>query len=265
VSDSGSNFDGAYGFRLKYAFAQINLDDWAGRGSWIRLGQQQTPFVDFDEGVYRYRFQGPVMMDRAGYLTSSDVGASYHGAFPDNYGEVHVGLYNGEGYSKAEPNNEKSVQARGTLRPFATGGESLRGFRVTGFIDADRPVDGGARNRALVQALLEQKHFTLGVEYGTTSDRAADAMPTIKGQGFSVWLTPFFQQKGTGWEALLRYDRVKPDTDVDQERNVAIAGLAYWFPHTGGPQAALLIDFDQQTFPDTARIQRIGVHGLINY
>ena len=29
-------------FRVKYAFAQINLDDWMPKGTWVRLGIQQT-------------------------------------------------------------------------------------------------------------------------------------------------------------------------------------------------------------------------------
>ena len=45
-------------------------------GSWLRLGMQQTPFVDFVETIYRYRFQGTVFPDREGFLSSSDLGAS---------------------------------------------------------------------------------------------------------------------------------------------------------------------------------------------
>ena len=51
-------------FRIKYAYAQFNLDDWMTRGSWVRLGIQQTPWVDFEEGIYRYRFQGTVFAER---------------------------------------------------------------------------------------------------------------------------------------------------------------------------------------------------------
>jgi hypothetical protein len=265
VSAPGSNFDGAYGFRLKYAFAQINLDDWMTKGSWIRVGQQQTPWIDFEEGVYRYRFQGPVMVDRAGFITSSDPGVSFHGNFPNNYGDVHIGIYNGEGYSKAETNQEKAVQARFTVRPMATGGAEAKGLRISAFVDADRPVSGGVRNRVIVQGLFEDAHLSLGVDWAGTSDQATADVAKVSGRGFSIWVTPFFQKKGDGWEALLRYDQVKPNTDVDQTRKIGIVGLAYWFPHTGGPQAALLFDYDQQTFPGTVKQQKIGVHALINF
>jgi hypothetical protein len=68
----GAALNGSYVYRLKYAYAQVNLDDWMPRGSWIRLGMQQTPWVDYAEGLYRYRFQGPIFVDREGFLTSYD-------------------------------------------------------------------------------------------------------------------------------------------------------------------------------------------------
>src|SRR3954453_5977012 len=94
-SGTGSSLNGSYTFRLKYAYAQFNLDDWLGKGSWTRFGMQQTPWVDFMEGVYRYRFQGTIFEDREGDLSSSDVGASLHYNLPANYGDIHGGVYNG--------------------------------------------------------------------------------------------------------------------------------------------------------------------------
>ena len=100
------------------------LDRAAGRQTWVRLGIQQTPFIDSQEGVYRYRFQGTMFAERDGGLSSSDAGASFHTNFPNNYGDVHVGVYNGEGYSRAEPNDQKAFMIRGTVRPLP--GRQLR-------------------------------------------------------------------------------------------------------------------------------------------
>ena len=116
-SGTGSSLSGSYTFRLKYAFAQFNLDRWMTRGTWARLGMQQTPWVDFEESIYRYRFQGTVFAEREGYLSSSDVGASFHYNLPGNYGDVHAGVYNGETYSKPEVNQEKGFMVRGAFRP----------------------------------------------------------------------------------------------------------------------------------------------------
>ena len=63
-------------FRIKYAYAQFNLDDWMTRGSWVRLGIQQTPWVDFEEGIYRYRFQGTVFAERIPLPTTMTSSAS---------------------------------------------------------------------------------------------------------------------------------------------------------------------------------------------
>ena len=116
-TNAASATNGSLVFRIKYAFAQVNLDDWMPKGSWIRLGIQQTPYVDFMEGIYRYRFQGTILPEREGFLTSSDAGVSFHSAFPRDYGDFHVGIYNGDGYSKTEANDQKAVQIRGTIRP----------------------------------------------------------------------------------------------------------------------------------------------------
>src|SRR5580765_6100730 len=146
-------------FRIKYAFAQINLDDWMTRGSWVRLGIQQTPLLDYEEGIYRYRFQGTTFTEREGFYNSADAGVSFHTNFPSNYGEVHAGYYNGEGYAKPEANDQHAFDIRGTLRPFAQGAPVLRGLRVTGFYVADDYVKGAERKRAVGQLTYEHQYI----------------------------------------------------------------------------------------------------------
>jgi hypothetical protein len=264
---TGSSLNGSLTFRVKYAFAQINLDDWMEKGSWVRFGIQQTPWVDFQEGIYRYRFQGQVFSEREGYLSSSDAGASFHYNLPSNHGDVHVGLYNGENYNRAEVNNEKALQFRGTLRPFATAASALRGVRVHGFYDADNYVKSGDRRRVDVGATFEHARLNAGIEYLGTKDQPSVARAEVVGHGYSVWATP---RAANGWEALLRYDHMQPDTSLDaQTRTRTIVGAAYWFPHQGSVSSALLLDYDGQTFnsvtPTLPKQQRIAVHALVNF
>jgi hypothetical protein len=262
-------------FRLKYAFAQYSLDDWSGQWSqtWVRLGIQQTPTVDYQEGIYRYRFQGTVFAERTGKLTSSDAGVSFHSNLPNNYGDVHVGLYNGEGYATTEVNNQKAFQARFTVRPMATGALVARGLRFSIFYDKDAYIQGDEKKRAQFQTTFEHPHLNMGFEYLDAKDQTTKAATDVNGRGYSIWATPAFKQKGNGPELLLRYDSFVPDhTSFDtRKQNTTIVGFAYWFPHTGGPTAALLLDFEQLKFagypgtPANATQQRIGVHGLINF
>src|SRR5207249_1610904 len=127
-TNPASSLNGSLEFRIKYAFAQVNVDEWTTAGSWVRFGIQQTPWLDFAEGIYRYRFQGTMFPEREGYFASADAGASFHYNLPTNYGDVHVGVFNGENYNRAEVNNQKSLQVRATVRPFATGVPVLRGI-----------------------------------------------------------------------------------------------------------------------------------------
>src|SRR6266851_2108126 len=158
---TGSTLNGSLTFRLKYAFGQVNFDDFLTHGSWARIGVQQTPFVDFMEQIYRYRFQGTIFEEREGFLTSSDFGLSGHYNLPGNYGDVHVGVYNGDGYSRVEPNDQKAFQVRGTLRPLPLGG-ALKGLRLSAFYDADHYVKDGPRKRFIGNATFEHKWVNAG-------------------------------------------------------------------------------------------------------
>src|SRR5262245_35327551 len=73
---------GTLTYRLKYAYGQFNFSDFTTKGSWFRLGLQQTPFIDFEEGIYRYCLQGSVEEASEGILTSTAIAASVHWNLP---------------------------------------------------------------------------------------------------------------------------------------------------------------------------------------
>ena len=261
-SGSGSSLAGSNTFRLKYAYAQLNLDDWTTAGSWVRLGFQQTPFIDYTEGIYRYRFQGTLFSEREGFLTSSDAGVSGRYVFPSNYGDVHVGYYNGEGYSRAEANDQKAVQVRATVRPLPLGG-IWKGLRVTGFYDRDSYVSNAAKQRAIAQVTFEHPRFNAGVEALRTTDRASSRVSEVDASGWSVWATPKLGTKG--WELLLRHDQLKPDDHTTTRRKRDIAGIAYWVPNLQKVTSAVLVDYDSLHVTGRANDTRYGIKLLINY
>jgi hypothetical protein len=265
-TNTASSLSGSLEFRIKYAYAQLNLDDWMPRGSYARIGIQQTPWLDYAEGIYRYRFQGTMFVEREGYFASADGGASFHYQLPSNYGDVHVGVYNGENYNKAEVNDRKAVMVRATVRPFASGAV-LRGLRATVFYDADAYVKNAPRNRFIGGLNYEHKYVTLGFEYLDTKDQTSATKAELDGQGYSIWATP---KSTMGIEGLLRFDHLTPNTALDaQVRNRTILGLAYWFPHQGSVSSAMMLDYDGQTFdnftPALPKQSRLAVHGLISF
>jgi hypothetical protein len=264
-SGTGSSLGGSLTFRLKYGYAQLNLDDWMPKGSWVRFGIQQTPWVDFEEGVYRYRFQGTIFADREGFLSSSDAGVSFRTAFPGNYGDVHAGIYNGETYSRPEPNDQKAFQIRGTVRPMPAA-PTLRALRVTAFYDADSYVRDGDRKRFIVAATFEHKVANAAAQYLDTKDRTSITRAAVDGSGYSVWVTPRFTH---GFEGLVRYDDLQPDDDLDAHRRRTIAGLAYWLPHQGSVSSAVLLDYEQVNnrgfVPAQPEQKRVALHALVNF
>ena len=262
-----SALTGSLELRMQYAYAEFDFDDWMTPGSFARFGIQQTPWLDFIDNIYRYRFQGPTFAEREGFLMLGDAGASFHYELPSQYGDVHVGFYNGEGATRAEVNNRKSLQARGTLRPFAASTGALHGLRASVFYDADAYVENAPRNRFIAAATFENRHINAAAEFLDTADRLSISRPEVDGRGYSIWATPRFPK---GVEALLRYDHMKPNTALgSQVRNRTILGVAYWFVQEGRLATALLIDYDGQTFdnvlPAQPKQSRVAVNGLLRF
>jgi hypothetical protein len=275
-------------YRIKYAYAQFNLDDWVGRGSWARIGIQQTPWVDFDEGIYRYRFQGTTFAERLPLLTtmtSADAGASFHYNLPSNYGDIHVGVYNGENYQRVEVNNDKAFELRASVRPFATQAPVLRGLRAHLVYYNDAYVGSDVRERTMGNVTYEHPYINAEFDYLKAKDKTQATVAEVDSQGWAFWATPRKPfANGASLEALIRYDHFTPNTAnvvappstsplpgsillSDQQQNRWIYGAAYWFPHQGNVTTAILLDYDGQVFNNitTAPVHAVTLHGLINF
>ncbi len=264
---------GTLAYRLKYGYGQLNFDDldqtvgvlqW--KGSWLRLGLQQTPFIDYAEQIYRYRFQGTIFVEREGFLTSSDLGASAHLNIPQNYGDLHVGYYNGEGYTRPELNNTKAFQIRGSVRPLPNL-EIVKGLRLTGFYDHDEYVVDAKKERIVAEATFENPYVNAGFDYLWNQDQNASAMkPIVKSDGYSVWVTP---RTPFGLEALIRYDWFEPVQNGAAHKERFIVGPAYWFNTIKSVAASVLVGYEQvkyiQYSPARPKEERYGVYTLFNF
>lgn len=239
-TDASGSLSGSLVVRLKYAFAQMRV----GNDTVIRLGLQPTPLIDGQESVYRYRFQGTMFVEREGGLSSSDLGLTVMQPLPSGFGDVHAGVYNGEGYTKGEVNDQKAFMVRATVKPLRNH-TTLKGLRLMGYYHADNYVKSAPRTRAAASAMFEHTRFNAGVDFIQRVDQPTPASSEATGRGVSFFVTPFFQEKGNGLEGLLRFDSFDPDVDVTGKRNRLIAGLAYWFPKEGSGTAALLAHMEQ--------------------
>ena len=272
-TNSASSRYGDYLVRLRYGYANVQLDRWTGswRETWTRLGLQPTPFVEFQESIYRYRFQGTVFAERTTALAPTDTGISFHSGVPGGFGDVHVGVFNGRGFTDTQVSGTKSLQVRGTARPFAGAGPAVAGLAVTVFHDRDRYLAGAPRTRTIVSTTYEHSRFSAGADYLSQLDRAQPLALGQERRGWSAWVTPFLGQKGRGLEGVFRFDSYGR-RDVVGVQHLLIAGIAYWVsPPTGASSAAVLLDFEQQTFPNfpvtpaTQRQRRLSVHAMVKF
>lgn len=263
-SGTGSSISGSYTYRLKYAYGQVNLDEWAPKGSFARFGMQQTPYIDYLESVYTYRFIGPTFADREGFATSSDLGISGRYVFPGEYGDIQAGVYNGEGYAKAETNDQKSAQARVSFRPFPGSGR-LRGLRFAAFANADHYVRGAPRDRFIVNALYGSDGVSGGVEYLTATDQTRASAPELDAEGWSMFVAPHLPG---GLDVLVRHDEVKPDDTADSKRTRNIVGLVYWLP-LEKVSSAISLDYEDVTHdgfsPARDDEKRWAIHTMISF
>lgn len=211
--------------RLEYAYIDAAVND---RTS-LLFGMQETPWLTFEESVNRYRVQGQMFAEREGLIPGpSDLGAA--AAYKRPSLEMHVGVYNGEGYGRAEIDKYKSVQGRATATVFShDGGRSrvrLSGFYSYGWYAQDRP-----RNLGIAMASYESRHVVVTGQYLSATDNPFVVTDVVR-QGLS-----FFGEARmgpTGWAALGRVDFFNPDADRenDNERRYIVGG-AHWsqLPH----------------------------------
>jgi len=266
-TNPASSLSGSLTFRIKYAYLQTNFDDWMTKGSFARFGIQQTPYLDYTEGIYRYRFQGTTFVERTNYFASADAGVSFRWSLPSDFGDIHVGVFNGENYNKAEVNDQKAFSIRATVRPFASMAPIARGLRTTFFYDGDNYLKNAERMRAIGQLTFEHQYAVVGFEYLSAKDRKTASSAVVESDGYSVWLTP---RSTIGWEGLLRYDHLTPNRSLALEshkQNRTIVGVAYWFPHQSNVSAAVMLDYDAERLKNISSVpnRTVAVHALVSF
>lgn len=206
--------------RMEYA----SLDAQVGDGLVVMFGLHETPWLTYEESLNRYRVLGPLFAERMGLIPGpTDLGASLR-ATRDRM-ELHVGVYNGEGYGRAEADKYKSLNGRVTVRPFSEDGAfasvRISGFYQYGWYARDRP-----RNVAIVMGSYEQPRFVATVQYLSATDNPFIARD-VERRGLSSFVE--FRQGPTGWSGVGGLDLYDPDASNESDsRRRYVFGGAHW-------------------------------------
>ena len=168
-----------------------------------------------------------MLSDREGLIPgSADLGVSYFTPLPKGFGEIHGGIYNGEGYTQPEANKYKSVQGRLTVRPFPNRGLA-NNFRVSGFYSAGWYAAGRPRRLGIAMASYEHRRLVATIERMSATDEPLTAVREFDRSGWSAFVEP--RQGPTGFAGIARFDAYDPDnaTAANSLRRTIVGG-AYW-------------------------------------
>lgn len=86
---------------LKYAYVEGKL---AGKAAVLRLGLSHTPWIDYEQGLWKHRYVSKVASDEYKYDSSSDLGVGLKGTLSDGMFGYWVTATNGEGYGTQTSN-----------------------------------------------------------------------------------------------------------------------------------------------------------------
>ena len=218
----------SYTLRAKYAYAEYaywtDKQGFMGTNAQARLGMQPTVIIEVEEQFWP-RWIGQVALERAGYFSSSDLGASTTLTFPGG-AELFGMVSNGSGYATPENDRFKDWSLRVSLAPFGTTGGL--GFVVSPWVykgtreSAIVADEGRKKDRAGVFAGFRTAAFMLGGQFATaTNERESGTAPNLvtddeKNTLLSVYtqLKPFAMMSRSGskaWGLIARWDQVRSD------------------------------------------------------
>jgi phosphate-selective porin O/P len=239
--DGDATAGGALNYRLKYAYAAWNPQ---GNPLTFRFGLTQAPWLDWEEQMWDYRMQGPMALDRTGYLSSSDFGLAVDGNFNNETVDFQAMAMNGENYNKTPGDSHKDFAARLSVRLVPTDdGSRVGGLRVTGYVQLGTPTSGGTRNRFIGMVSYRGKNVLLAGEFASTKDTVtAPAKVSTTGQVISAY--GFYHLPASPVGIIARVDVVDPNTSVSNDGHTdLIAGVSYQL----SPNVRLLADVDRVT------------------
>lgn len=276
--DAHQDDEGDMKVRLKYVYALFNLPEfWIFTKPNVEFGLVHMPWLDFEEHINYYRMQGYMFMERSGLFNSADfgftVGGYFGGEMDDDYkkkvnkkyagkyGSFAFGAYNGGGYHAIEANDNKTVQARVTIRPLheLIPGLQLSYFGIYGnsnmFIDTIPGFESPDWQNNAFMLSYENQWVTLTGQYvmGKGNQKGKfidDDFKSTELEGFSV----FGEGKlDNNWRLIARYDDFNATKDIEKNKMSSfIAGVAYDF----GNHNVLILDFDKTMYNDDKKADK---------
>jgi len=98
---------------LKYAFLEGHFSDAAQ----LRLGLSHTPWIDYEQGLWKHRYVSKVTSDHFGFDNSADYGVGLKGKLADGMVKYWVTETNGGGYGNPNQTRALDFDSRVSIAP----------------------------------------------------------------------------------------------------------------------------------------------------
>lgn len=216
---------------LKYAYLEGKL---AGKAAVLRLGQSHTPWIDYEQGLWKHRYFQKVLSDQNGYDASSDLGVGLKGDVADGKAHYWATLTNGAGYSHTDRKG-KSMDFDGRIGYDLIPGMTLdlqyrNGYKATKTQTiAGGAVDGTKSTLYQVMATYSQNDsYRVGVNYASNKTAPA-ASASVRQTAYSVW---GWTKLPNNFGAFARYEHTKDNdaTTTDKLKKTHYGAGVEYFP-----------------------------------
>jgi len=262
--------------RLKYAYVEYQVSDFSlFNKPALSAGVTNRPWINFEQDVNEYRSQRSMFLDQNDFLPSADYGLAFETGLGESldepglssndsrYGSFAVGIYNGGGYSSIEENNNKVVEGRLSLRPFA---EFLPGFQLNffGAIGNGNSPSNPDYNVYGAAFTYESHNFNTVIQgFQSTDDiRFEGVISPNSAYDFQGW-SIFGEFQPIKEYPIFLTGRVEQMVDQDQQRWIvkeSVAGVAWVFKD----RSKIMLDYSHRESRavfdpvDFSRIELIG-------
>ena len=238
---SGFSGNGRNSTFIKYAFYDHNFLDSQPEALHVRFGQHQTPWIEYEEHRWTYRYLFPTMIDQQNADTSSDLGVSLMGKLLDKRVDYHLAFQEGEGYQTSPDSRGFAWRGRLSVEP------------IPGVIVSAYGTD--ERNRAGIEGFNPQRYLGNVEFYDPTNDR-------FKVQGQFLWADDGTDMgaKGRGVTAVNVPGVYNPNGGFGpNDTPVTLGGTAG--PTTGGPRFKNGQGYESWAWYRIPGFEKVRIHG----
>ena len=242
-TDTGEfTYDTKYRAYLKYGY--LEWKDFV-PGLKLRAGMIDTPYVGLWENHTEVRYIAKHFADELKLLDTADLGISIGGEHGKGLVGWTAALVNGEGYGKPEIDEAKSLQARVTVDPLASG-EKYK-LPITGFVNYNMQNDADAIVTYVGAAGFKMPYLWVWGEY------LGRSQGDLSGMGYAASVQPGMPKYG---RLLVKYDHWDPNTETDDD---AIDTIIGGVTHDFAEKIALAATYERVTVEATADTPSHGV------